>query len=148
MGHSCHPMSQEHPPWQAGSLPFASAQDVMGAKGVVCFGMGFGILMALSRGLSQSRVSCKASFEQPGSLVVKEKDTDISKIAYLQDVPRTIIEKDTLEKLLKVTPRDQWEDPPEDTYLYTLKTFAEVYGPWQGNQDGLVGLFQAEGGLA
>mmetsp|Transcript_3400 Transcript_3400/g.3949 ORF Transcript_3400/g.3949 Transcript_3400/m.3949 type:complete len:89 (+) Transcript_3400:156-422(+) len=60
------------------SLPFASAQEVMGAKGVVCFGMGFGILMALSRGLSQSRVSCKASFEQPG-LVLKEKDTDISK---------------------------------------------------------------------
>ena len=118
------------------SLPFVSAQEVMGAKGVVCFGMGFGILMALSRGLSQSRVSCKASFEQPGSLVVKEKDTDISKIAYLQDVPRTIIEKDTLEKLLKVTPRDQWEDPPEDTYLYTLKTFAEVYGPGKATKMG------------
>ena len=118
------------------SLPFVSAQEVMGAKGVVCFGMGFGILMALSRGLSQSRVSCKASFEEPGSLVVKEKDTDISKIAYLQDVPRTIIEKDTLEKLLKVTPRDQWEDPPEDTYLYTLKTFAEVYGPGKATKMG------------
>ena len=36
------------------------------------------------------------------------------RIAYLQDVPRTIMEADTLEKLLKVTPRDQWEDPPEE----------------------------------
>ena len=119
------------------SLPFASAHEVMGAKGVVCFGMGFGILMALSRGLTQSRVSCKASFQQPGTIVVKEKDdTDISKIAYLQDVPRTIMEADTLEKLLKVTPRDQWEDPPEDTYLYTLKTFAEVYGPGKATKMG------------
>ena len=24
------------------------------------------------------------------------------------------MEADTLEKLLKVTPRDQWEDPPEE----------------------------------
>ena len=124
----------------AGSLPFASVQDAMGAKGVVCFGMGFGILMALSRGLSQSRVSCRAEyngFKPTGSIVaVKDQDTDISKIAYLQDVPRTILEKDTLEKLLKVTPREQWEDPPEDTYLYTLKTFAEVYGPGKATKMG------------
>jgi len=132
------------PPMLAGpstktSQPFASAQEVMGAKGMVCFGMGFGVLMAMSQGLSKrsiTRVSCKAGFEQPGSIVLKEQDTDISKIAYLQDVPRTIIEKDTLEKLLKVTPRDQWEDPPEDTYLYTLKTFAEVYGPGKATKMG------------
>ncbi len=40
------------------------------------------------------------------------------RIAYLQDVPRTIMEADTLEKLLKVTPRDQWEDPPEEIGSY------------------------------
>ena len=51
-------------------------------------------------------------------------------------MPRTILEKDTLEKLLKVTPREQWEDPPEDTYLYTLKTFAEVYGPGKATKMG------------
>ena len=55
-------------------------QEVMGAKGVICFGMGFGVLMAMSQGLSKrSRVSCKAGFEQPGSIVLKEQDTDISK---------------------------------------------------------------------
>jgi len=115
---------------------FASAQEVMGAKGMVCFGMGFGLLMAINQGLSRRNVSCKASFQQPGTIIVKEQDTDISKIAYLQDVPRTIMEADTLEKLLKVTPRDQWEDPPEDTYLYTLKTFAEVYGPGKATKMG------------
>ena len=114
------------------SMPFASAQEVMGAKGVVCFGMGFGVLLALSRGLSQSRVSCKA---EGSDIAVKEK-ADISKIAYLQDVPRTILEADVLEKLLMNTPRDQWEDPPEDTYLYTLKTFAEVYGPGKATKMG------------
>ena len=29
------------------------------------------------------------------------------------------MEKDALELILKNTPRDQWENPPEDTYLYT-----------------------------
>ena len=59
---------------------FASAQEVMGAKGMVCFGMGFGLLMAINQGLSRRNVSCKASFQQPGTIVVKEQDTDISKI--------------------------------------------------------------------
>ena len=56
-------------------------QEVMGAKGVICFGMGFGVLMAMSQSLSRAnaRVSCKAGFEQPGSIVLKEQDTDISK---------------------------------------------------------------------
>eukprot|EP00438_Fugacium_kawagutii_P021282 Skav235202 [mRNA] locus=scaffold4495:16402:24522:- [translate_table: standard] len=134
----------------------------MGVNGVVCFGMGFGLLVAVNQGLSRraARVSCKAAFEQPGGIVLKEQDTDISKplgeqrpaamgpsqwemmgdtsghqlhplcaplqgrIAYLQDVPRTIIEADTLEKLLK------------DSYLYTLKTFAEVYGPGKATKMG------------
>lgn len=59
---------------------FASAQEVMGAKGMVCFGMGFGLLMAINQGLSRRNVSCKASFQQPGTIIVKEQDTDISKI--------------------------------------------------------------------
>lgn len=62
-------------------------QEVMGAKGMVCFGMGFGVLMAMSQGLSKrsiTRVSCKAGFEQPGSIVLKEQDTDISKILGMQ----------------------------------------------------------------
>jgi len=115
----------------AGS-PFASAHETLGTKGVLCYGMGFGVLMALGRGLiSQARVSRQASSD----IAVKEA-ADVSKIAYLQDIPRTIVEKDALELILKNTPRDQWENPPEDSYLYTVKAFAEMYGPGKATKMG------------
>eukprot|EP00439_Symbiodinium_sp_Y106_P073404 s1266_g13.t2 len=113
-----------------GAATFASAHEALGTHGVLCFGMGFGALVAVGRGLAARRA-------QGSDIAVKEA-ADISKIAYLQDVdiPRTIVEKDALELILKNTPRDQWENPPEDSYLYTVKAFAEMYGPGKATKMG------------
>jgi len=47
---------------------------------------------------------------------------------YLKDIPRSIIDKRTLDKYLATIPRHLWDDPPEDSYLYTLMLYAETYG--------------------
>mmetsp|Transcript_60012 Transcript_60012/g.112125 ORF Transcript_60012/g.112125 Transcript_60012/m.112125 type:complete len:358 (+) Transcript_60012:73-1146(+) len=102
-------------------MPFASAHETMGTRGVLCFGMGFGVLMALGRGL--------VSRQATGTDIALKEKADVSKIAYLKDVPRTIVEPDALQLILKNTPREQWDNPPEDSYLYKVKAFAEMYGP-------------------
>jgi len=107
---------------------FASAHEALGTHGVLCFGMGFGALVAVGRGLAARRAQ--------GSDIAVKETADISKIAYLQDIPRTIVEKDALELILKNTPREQWENPPEDSYLYTVKAFAEMYGPGKATKMG------------
>ena len=37
---------------------------------------------------------------------------------------------------MKNTPKEQWENPPEDSYLYTVKAFAEMYGPGKATKMG------------
>jgi len=108
-----------------GSLP--SGREALGMKGLLCYGMGFGLLMAATR----ARIACKAE----GEIAVKEK-AEVSKIAYLDNVPRTIIEPMILEKILASTPREEWENPPEETPLYALKCYAEVYGPGKATKMG------------
>ena len=72
------------PPSRHGS--FAHPQEVLGANGVACFGMTFGLLLAFGRQMRVGRRAEYNGFKPAGSIVVKEKeDTDISKIAYLQD---------------------------------------------------------------
>jgi len=66
---------------------------------------------------------------------VAEK-TETKPVAYLENVPRSIMEKETLDKLLSTLPREQWENPPEDSYLYTLKMFAETYGEGKATKMG------------
>jgi photosystem I subunit 11 len=46
------------------------------------------------------------------------------------------MDKRTLDKLLTTVPREQWDDPPEDSYLYTLKCYAEVYGEGKATKMG------------
>jgi hypothetical protein len=47
---------------------------------------------------------------------------------YLKNIPRSIIDKRTLDKYLASVPRAAWESPPEDSYLYTLMMYAQTYG--------------------
>jgi len=102
------------------------AEDSLSMKGLFCFGMGFGAL------LSTSRIARRAEGKD---IAVKDK-AEVSKLAYLENVPRTILEKATLERLLAATPREQWEDPPEDSFLYSLKMYTEVYGPGKATKMG------------
>eukprot|EP00409_Alexandrium_fundyense_P005395 CAMPEP_0185906948 /NCGR_PEP_ID=MMETSP0196C-20130402/6172_1 /TAXON_ID=2932 /ORGANISM="Alexandrium fundyense, Strain CCMP1719" /LENGTH=53 /DNA_ID=CAMNT_0028626811 /DNA_START=20 /DNA_END=178 /DNA_ORIENTATION=+ len=46
------------------------------------------------------------------------------------------MEKKTLDKLLTTVPKEQWDNPPEDSYLYTLKVYAETYGPGKATKMG------------
>jgi photosystem I subunit 11 len=62
-------------------------------------------------------------------------------VAYLENIPRAIIEKEVLDKLLNATPRDQWENPPEDSFLYILKAYAETYGPGKATKMGWYDYF-------
>jgi len=66
---------------------------------------------------------------------VKEK-TESKPVAYLDNIPRSIIDKKTLDKLLATLPREQWDNPPEDSYLNTLKAYAETYGEGKATKMG------------
>jgi hypothetical protein len=67
------------------------------------------------------------------AIAEKKEETAITdKVAYLENIPRTIIDKKTLDKFLSTVPREAWEDPPEESYLYTLKLYAETYGEGPG----------------
>jgi len=111
-----------------GSQGIASRGEALGVKGLFCFGMGFGVLLATTR----SRLARRAE----GKDIAVQDKAAVSKIAYLENVPRTMVEKATLEKLLAATPREQWEDPPEDSFLYSLKMYTEVYGPGKATKMG------------
>jgi len=105
------------------------AQDI-GVKGLLGFGMGFGVLAAIVR--QSGRVSRHAA----GSDIAVAEKTETQPVAYLENIPRSIMEKETLDKLLSTLPREQWENPPEDSYLYTLKMFAETYGEGKATKMG------------
>jgi len=66
---------------------------------------------------------------------VAEK-TEEKPVPYFETLPRTIIDKRSLDKLLTTLPKEQWEDPPEDHYLYALKCYAEVYGEGKSRKMG------------
>jgi photosystem I subunit 11 len=87
------------------------------------FGMAFGVAFAaLTR--SVTRVARRAS-----EIEVAQKQAALAKPAYLDNIPRSIIDKPTLDALLAVTPKEQWDDPPEESQLYVVKLLMETYGP-------------------
>lgn len=106
-----------------------SLKEAVGTSGVFAYGLGFGLLAAVVRSAS-NKVARRA--ESVG-IAVKEKAPDGSDIVpYLEDVPRSLYEKRTVQAILNMTPKDQWEDPPEDTPLWMLKQYAETYGSGPG----------------
>jgi len=119
------------------SQPAVSARAALGAKGLLAFGMGYGALTALVRGASSAR-DRRPRAARPaasGDIEVAEK-TETKPVSYLESIPRTIMEKRTLDKLLTTVPKEQWDNPPEDSYLYTLKVYAETYGPGKATKMG------------
>eukprot|EP00448_Togula_jolla_P023933 CAMPEP_0170592422 /NCGR_PEP_ID=MMETSP0224-20130122/12915_1 /TAXON_ID=285029 /ORGANISM="Togula jolla, Strain CCCM 725" /LENGTH=178 /DNA_ID=CAMNT_0010916325 /DNA_START=66 /DNA_END=599 /DNA_ORIENTATION=+ len=110
--------------------PATVMQEALGMRGLICFGMGFGAIAALAR--RSPSVSMKAA---GADIAVKEK-TESKPVAYLDNIPRSIIDKKTLDKLLATLPREQWDNPPEDSYLNTLKAYAETYGEGKATKMG------------
>jgi len=117
--------------------PAAAAHAALGAKGLFAFGMGYGALAALVRTATSMRGRRARTTRQAegGDIAVAEK-TETKPVSYLESIPRTIMEKKTLDKLLTTVPKEQWENPPEDSYLYTLKVYAETYGPGKATKMG------------
>jgi hypothetical protein len=113
----------------AASQTLASGREALGVKGLIGFGMGFGALLAVARGASIARRA------ESSGIAVKEKE-ELAKVAYLQNIPRSVIEQETLEKLLSITPREEWENPPERSYLYAVKIYAEAYGAGKATKMG------------
>ncbi|CAE8598464.1 unnamed protein product, partial [Polarella glacialis] len=116
----------------------ASFAAPLSSTGLVAYGIGFGVFAAMlhSAGARGGRSAMKAE-ESETAVAVKEKEkTDLSKVAYLQNIPRTIMEAKLLDKILAMTPKEKWEDPDEDSYLYTLKMYAETYGPGKATKMG------------
>jgi len=100
---------------------------------LLCYGMSFGVLLALGRGISRQASSRMA--RRAADIEVAEK-TETKPVAYLQNIPRSIMDKNTLDKLLSTVPKEKWEDPPEDSYLYILKIYAETYGEGKATKMG------------
>merc|ERR1711972_305261 len=114
--------------------PAAVAQESLGLKGLFAYGLGFGVMAAMVRHVGRSSSSARVPMRAADIEVAEQVET--KPISYLENIPRTIIEKRALDKLLTTVPREQWEDPPEDTFLYTLKCFAEVYGEGKATRMG------------
>jgi len=110
------------------AAPAVPLKKTIGVSGLATFGMGFGLLAALMH--RSTRTSMQAA-----DIEVATK-TETKPVAYLENVPRSIMEKETLDKLLSTLPREQWDNPPEDSYLYTLKMFAETYGEGKATKMG------------
>mmetsp|Transcript_43571 Transcript_43571/g.98128 ORF Transcript_43571/g.98128 Transcript_43571/m.98128 type:complete len:361 (+) Transcript_43571:70-1152(+) len=89
------------------------------------FGAAFGVAFAAVSRLG--RTTMRAEAEESAEIEVAEKPKS-AVLPYMENIPRAIVEKEALEGVLAMTPREQWEDPPEDSVLYTLKVYAETYG--------------------
>eukprot|EP00421_Protoceratium_reticulatum_P023180 CAMPEP_0168396292 /NCGR_PEP_ID=MMETSP0228-20121227/20476_1 /TAXON_ID=133427 /ORGANISM="Protoceratium reticulatum, Strain CCCM 535 (=CCMP 1889)" /LENGTH=178 /DNA_ID=CAMNT_0008409735 /DNA_START=40 /DNA_END=572 /DNA_ORIENTATION=+ len=108
--------------------PAGVARNTMGVTGLLGFGMCFGASLAILRGASSRTPSQRVSVQAQGSDIEVAEKTETKPVSYLQNLPRSIIEKKTLDKMLSTLPKDQWDNPPEESYLYTLKMYAETYG--------------------
>merc|ERR1719277_915655 len=113
--------------------PAATLQEALGAKGLVGFGMGFGVMVAAARGVARS--TKRRVVRRAADIDVAEK-TETKPLPYFETLPPSIVDKETLDLLLSSVPKEKWDDPPEDSYLYTLKCYAETYGPGKATKMG------------
>jgi len=135
-------VSGQRPPASAHGLqgqelrrPAINLQDELGTKGLVGFGMGFGAMMAAARGVARAGSKRRGTARRAAEIDVAEK-SETKPLPYFETLPPSIVDKETLDQLLAATPKEQWEDPPEDSYLYTLKAYAETYGPGKATKMG------------
>ncbi|CAK0794007.1 unnamed protein product, partial [Prorocentrum cordatum] len=96
-----------------------------GHHGLLGFGVAFGVAFAaMTR--SVTRVSRRAEGKE---IEVAEKGGAITGPAYLEGIPRSLVDKPTLDRILAVTPVEEWDDPSEESPLYVIKLLSETYGP-------------------
>jgi photosystem I subunit 11 len=113
----------------------ASLHEALGSKGLVGFGMGFGAMVAVTRGVARSSKRRVARRAEKAEIDVAEK-TETKPLPYFETLPPSIVSKKLLTDALSSLPKEQWDDPPEESYLYTLKCYAETYGPGKATKMG------------
>jgi len=111
--------------------PANSMRATLGLKGLFAFGLSFGLMAAASRASTSTNRMARRAETKPA---VVEK-YDLSK-TYLANLPRTILDETTLNKLMSTVPKEQWDKPPEDSYLFMLKMYAETYGEGKATRMG------------
>jgi hypothetical protein len=107
------------------SVPNAGLQAQLGISGLFVFGMGFGALVAMNRKGLTSRIAAAATAGKEVATVEKKE----SKLAYLEEIPKTIVDPEILKVAMAAVPKEQWDNPPDGTYLATIKQYADTYGP-------------------
>eukprot|EP00929_Paragymnodinium_shiwhaense_P051078 TRINITY_DN2571_c0_g1_i3.p1 TRINITY_DN2571_c0_g1~~TRINITY_DN2571_c0_g1_i3.p1 ORF type:complete len:382 (-),score=124.40 TRINITY_DN2571_c0_g1_i3:129-1274(-) len=128
--------------------PLSVMQAKLGMSGLLAYGAGAGVLAAVvgrSRQAGRKVLRRAEGEEAKADIEVAEKETKINKLAYLDNIPRAIIEKDALEALLIATPKEEWENPPEDSNLWILKQYAETYGEGKATKMGWWDYFTKNG---
>lgn len=112
----------------------APTQRSLGTEGLLGFGLCFGVLAGIVRGASRA-AGRHVTRRAEGEIAVAEK-TETKPMKYFENVPRSILEKATVEAMLAELPKEQWDDPPEDSNLYILKQLAETYGEGKATKMG------------
>merc|ERR1719237_629721 len=118
-------------------ISVSSASESPGAGELVGFGCCFGLAATAVRVASSRLASSRrvARHAEKGDIEVAEQ-VETKPLPYFETLPKAIIDKRTLDKLLSTVPKEQWEDPPEDSYLYNLKMYAETYGEGKATKMG------------
>jgi len=122
------------------TLSHAAAEvKPMSSAGLISYGAGFGAIAAVAVSSRRSKkVQMKA--KKPTEIAnVQFAGADLTKYKipdYIKALPRSIVKPDVVLEFLRRSPVDKWEDPDEDSYLYTLKAFSEAYGPGKATKMG------------
>jgi len=114
--------------------PLVAMQAKLGSSGLVAYGAGAGILAAVAGATTRSsrRVQRRAAAEKADIEVAQKETKPVNKLAYLEEVPPALCSQETIQNLISISSKKDLEDPPEDSYLYTLKLYAETYGKGPG----------------
>jgi len=105
----------------AAALPAVSMKDTLGLGGLLAYGASFGALIAVTRSRSRSRVQRKAE-------ALAKPEYSMEKVSWLKGFPPALMKKAEIEGWLQLYDEVDWENPPDGTELYFLKSYAEAYG--------------------
>lgn len=137
-GVGVHQTTHQNVQLRTGMQPPSMAEAV-GTTGLLAYGAGFGALVAGLHGIARRSISRSSRrAEKSTKIDVKEKEEKggATTVPYFSNIPRTILDKRTLDVMLSSLPKEQWENPPEDHPLYQVKCYAEVYGEGKATRMG------------
>jgi len=104
--------------------------------GLAAYGAAFGVAAAAVRAVGRTGGARRRVSRRAGETIAVAEKTEAKPVPYFETLPRTIIDKKTLDALLSTVPKEKWDEPPEDSYLFTLKCYAETYGAGKATKMG------------